>query len=71
MDVNGLYLMAPSQVSLVRCQTLFRLAWQNTERVNVQDAGDRNDLHDLQESESEDTVESQSSDGEMEGNGWQ
>jgi len=67
MDVNGWYLTVPSHVSLVRCQTLFRLAWQNTEHVNVQDVGDINDLHNLQESESEseDTVESQS-DSEIE-----
>ena len=65
MDVNGLYLAVPNHVSLVRCQTLFRLTWQSTEQVNLQDVGDINDLHNLQESESEDTVESQS-DSEIE-----
>ena len=69
MDVNGLYLRAPNRVSVVRYQTLFRLTWQNTERVNSRDLDDINDLHNLQESESEDTLESQS-DSEMGDTGW-
>ena len=69
MDVNGLYLTAPNHVSLVRCQTLFRLAWQHTERVNFHDVKGIDDLHNLQESESEDTVESHSSDSETESDG--
>jgi hypothetical protein len=68
MDVCGLFLREHNCVAPVKCQTIFRLACDNTERENSQDLNDINDLHNLQEYESD--VESQS-DSETESEEWE